>query len=112
MKAILAAGVLAGIGYLAFTTLLPYDETWIHGEWKYQGDEEDYMTFHGNGTLELSDDKRVYARCVYAVVVEDEVSIECKVRDKVHELVFEVSEDQRTLTNTEHADSVYRKNDA
>ena len=109
MKAILSLGVLGAIAYFAFTILLPYDETWLHGEWQYQGDDIDFMTFKSNGTVELRTDKRVYARCVYAVVVKDEVSMECKIRDKVHEFVFAVSDDKRTLTNTEHADSVYGK---
>ena len=109
---ILAAIALAALAYLAFTTLLPYDETWLHGEWKYAGDDEDYMTFHGNGTVELRNDKRVYLRCVYAVVVSDEVSMECEVKGEARELVFKVSDDQRTLTNVEYEDSIYRKNGA
>ena len=106
---IIAAILLIALGYLAFTTLLPFDETWLHGEWQYTGDDEDYMTFHGNGTVELRNDQRVYLRCVYAVVVKDEVRMECEVRGETRELVFEVSDDRRTLTNIEYADSIYRK---
>ena len=112
MKKLFIVLVLAGVGYFAFLKLSPHDEDWLHGEWKYQGAEEDYMTFYENGSVEMRDAERIYARCVYAAVFDNEVGVECKVKGKVHELKYSVSSDGKTLTNREHADSVYTKTGA
>ena len=67
------------------------------------------MTFKKDGSVELRNADRVYAICVYSAVVDDEVEIECEMRDQVHELKFAVSNEARTLTNMERSDSVFRK---
>lgn len=111
MKKIIIISAIAILGYLAFLQLSPHNETWLHGKWLFAGGKFDYMTFYPDGTVEMSNDKRIYARCVYASVVDNEVDIECKVRGKVHELKFEASNNGTTLTNNQ-AGSIYNKVDS
>ncbi len=109
MKKIIILSIFATVAYWVFLQLSPHNEDWLHGKWEYQGSEPDYMTFYKNGTVEMSNSKRTYARCVYASVVSNEVSLECKVKNKTHELEFVASNNSRTLTNKKHLDSIYNK---
>lgn len=109
MKAIIVVLLLAGVGYYAFLEMSPHDEIWLHGEWKYHGAEADTMTFKKDGSVEMRNADRIYAICVYSAVIDDEVGIECELREQVHELRFAVSNEGRTLTNMERSDSVFHK---
>ena len=112
MKKIILLSIFAAVAYLVFLQLSPLNETWLHGQWTYQGSNPDYMTFYKDGTVEMSNSKRIYARCIYASVISNEVSVECKVKNKTHELEFVGSNNSMTLTNKKRPDSVYNKNDA
>jgi len=59
----------------------------------------------------MSNQKGIYARCIYAVVVSDVVNIECKVKNKIHELDYHVSNNNKTLphTNSNGESSIYNK---
>ncbi|MFK8012037.1 MAG: hypothetical protein AB8B80_08370 [Marinicellaceae bacterium] len=112
MKKVILLSIFGALAYLVYLQLSPHHETWLHGKWEYQGSEPDYMTFYKDGTLEMSDSKRIYARCIYASVVGNEVSVKCKAKNKTHELEFIGSNEARTLTNKKHNDSIYNKKEA
>ena len=109
MKALVILVLVTVAGYFAYLQLSPHDEVWLHGKWKYGGQQHDFMTFNKDGSVELSNAKGVYARCIYASVVADKVSMECKVKGKSHELHFKATNDSKTLTNINRSDSVYHK---
>lgn len=110
MKALVVVLILAGGGYLFYQYIMPTNQDWIHGRWEYydeSGKEVDFMVFRPNGTVDLEDDKGKYFTCVY-VTWGETLNVECEVKGEKREMVFDVSADQRTLSNLEH-DSIYNK---
>ena len=110
MKAVMIVLIFAGGGYLFYQYAMPTNQDWVHGRWQYvdeTGEEIDYAVFHPNGTVDLEDENGKYYTCVY-VTWGETLNMECEVRGEKKELIFDVSEDQRTFSNAAR-DSVYRK---
>ena len=110
MKAIIAILILAGGGFAFYNYAMPTNQDWVHGKWKYfdQGGKEiDYMVFHPNGVVDLENEKGKYFTCVY-VTWGETLKMECEVKGKKKELVYDVSGDKRTLSNSAKS-ATYKK---
>ncbi len=107
-KLVLVLLLLSAGGFAFYKYAMPSNQQWVHGKWKYQGGSNvDYMVFHPNGTVDLEDEKGKYFSCVY-VTWGETLNMECEVKGKKKEVIFDVSEDKRTLENSAKS-SVYKK---
>ena len=110
MKSLLAIGLLASAGFAFYMYVMPTNQDWVHGRWQYQDpdrQEIDYMVFHPSGLVDLENEKGRYFTCVY-VTWGEAVNIECEVKGEKREIVFEVSEDKRTLNNASESSMYVR----
>ena len=106
---ILLAILLAGA--VAWHFVSSADQPWLLGRWQYEvvaGDEgNDYLVFKSGGVVDFENDLGKYFSCVYWTRA-DQLTIECQVRGETRTVLYDISEDRRTLQNLDES-SVYHK---
>lgn len=99
MKGIIILCLIIGGGYFAYTKM-PQSATQLHGEWQATYDPDNP---NSEETFQLTSDGEFITdtgfRCVYAHVAESELAVECTVKGKKKELMFDVSADKKVITN-------------
>ena len=110
MKKIILLVILVFIGYGFYNYIMPTNEVWVHGKWKYNDPENqkiDYLVFHPNGVVNLENEKGKYFSCVY-VILKQELNMECNIKGKKKEMIFNIINNKKSLEN-KSTDSRYDK---
>ena len=110
MKKIILLVILASIGYGFYSYIMPTNELWVHGKWKYNDPENnkiDYLVFHPNGVVDLENEKGKYFSCVY-VILNQELNMECNIKGKKKEMIFNIFNNNKSLEDKSN-DSRYDK---
>ena len=88
--------VIGGIGGYAMLKMLPPKPDWLYGRWWYdapQSEPQDSLWFKPKGQVEfLSEDGKVTNRCRYTTLVDNQVTIRCKEKGTVRNIVLRYRE--------------------
>lgn len=100
MKKLIILLLIIGGGYFVYTKL-PYSADYLHGTWKVVRDPDNP---NSTETFRLTKEGQFIfengSMCIYAHVVEDEVSVSCKLKNgETREMILTLSADKKILTN-------------
>jgi len=84
--------VIGGIGGYVLLSMLPPKPDWLYGRWWYDAPEnapQDSIWFKPGGNVEFrSEDDKLVRRCRYTTLVENQVNIRCREKDKATNIVL------------------------
>lgn len=84
--------VIGGIGGFVMLKMLPPKPDWLYGRWWYDAPEnvpQDSLWFRPGGRMEFrSEDNKVLRRCRYTTLVENQVNVRCRSKDRAEDFVY------------------------
>ena len=92
MVIIAAICTIGGIGGFVLLSMLPPKPDWLYGHWWYDAPEsapQDGLWFRAKGRVDyLSAEEKVIRTCRYTTLVENQVNIRCREKNKVSNFVL------------------------